>query len=280
MGGGRNSILIFVIKRWLDFQGYEMGGEQLLLRYPNNTGSPGSQPLAAASVPGKKKQPEGWAHLCLFIYLFDQRESRLYFSQSSICLCVCVFFSFGLSIFMLQLILWSMCLFVFYFPSLFVCLFVYMFEVTECWIPRVYALVGQLVFVGVDETNSKFLSTRTNFALPFWCFLFQGLKTIYEQVVGPRERRRVLFLAHDRLLFCWQMPIQTCPGEQRCRSKKGGGQVWRKTSSDYPTEPMKKKTKIIIIIIIVMTHIIINSIDNQWQLGCQDMGRVYSTQKR
>ncbi|CAH3139968.1 unnamed protein product [Pocillopora meandrina] len=40
-------------------QGYEMGGEQLLLRYPNNTGSPGSQPLAAASVPGKKKQPEG-----------------------------------------------------------------------------------------------------------------------------------------------------------------------------------------------------------------------------
>ena len=74
MGGRRNSILIFVIKRWLDFQGYEMGGEQLLLRYPNNTGSPGSQPLAAASVPGKKKQPEGWAHLCLFIYLFDQGE--------------------------------------------------------------------------------------------------------------------------------------------------------------------------------------------------------------
>lgn len=125
MGGGRNSILIFGIKRWLDFQGYEMGGEQLLLRYPNNTGSPGSQPLPAASVPGKKKQPDGWAHLCLFIYLFDQRESRLYFSQSSICLCVCAFFSFGLSIFMLQLILWSMCLFVFYFPSLFVCLSVW-----------------------------------------------------------------------------------------------------------------------------------------------------------
>lgn len=36
-----------------------MGGEQLLLRYPNNTGSPGSQPLPAASVPGKKKQPDG-----------------------------------------------------------------------------------------------------------------------------------------------------------------------------------------------------------------------------
>ena len=240
MGGGRNSILIFGIKRWLDFQGYEMGGEQLLLRYPNNTGSPGSQPLAAASVPGKKKQPEGWAHLCLFIYLFDQRESRLYFSQSSICLCVCVFFSFGLSIFMLQLILWSMCFFVFYFPSLFVCLYVWSNRMLNSW---VHALVGQLVFVGVDETNSKFLSTRTNFALPFWCFLFQGLKTIYEQVVGPRERRRVLFLAHDRLLFCWQMPIQTCPGEQRCRSKKGGGQVWRKTSSDYPTEPMKKNQK-------------------------------------
>lgn len=240
MGGGRNSILIFVIKRWLDFQGYEMGGEQLLLRYPNNTGSPGSQPLAAASVPGKKKQPEGWAHLCLFIYLFDQRESRLYFSQSSICLCVCVCF-FPLAWVYLCYNWFSVDVFVCFLFSKFVCLFVYMFEVTECWIPRVYALVGQLVFVGVDETNSKFLSTRINFALPFWCFLFQGLKTIYEQVVGPRERRRVLFLAHDRLLFCWQMPIQTCPGEQRCRSKKGGGQIWRKTSSDYPTKPMKKK---------------------------------------
>lgn len=237
MGGGRNSILIFGIKRWLDFQGYEMGGEQLLLRYPNNTGSPGSQPLAAASVPGKKKQPEGWAHLCLFIYLFDQRESRLYFSQSSICLCVC-FFSFGLSIFMLQLILWSMCLFVFYFPSLFVCLYVWGNRMLNSSSPRVSWSVS-FCWRGRNEFEISF--NMTNFALPVWCFLFQGLKTIYEQVVGPRERRRVLFLAHDRLLFCWQMPIQTCPGEQRCRSKKGGGQVWRKTSSDYPTEPMKKK---------------------------------------
>ena len=213
----------------------------------------------------------------IYILIWSERITAVFLSVQYLFVGVCVFF------------LWleyiyattdsQVDVFVCFLFSKFVCLFVYMFEVTECWIPRVYALVGQLVFVGVDETNSKFLSTRTNFALPFWCFLFQGLKTIYEQVVGPRERRRVLFLAHDRLLFCWQMPIQTCPGEQRCRSKKGGGQVWRKTSSDYPTEPMKKK-KIIIIIIIVMTHIIINSIDNQWQLGCQDMGRVYSTQKR
>lgn len=127
MGGGRNSILIFVIKRWLDFQGYEMGGEQLLLRYPNNTGSPGSQPLAAASVPGKKKQPEGWAHLCLFIYLFDQRESRLYFSQSSICLCVCVCF-FPLAWVYLCYNWFSgrcVCLFSIFQVCLFVCLYVW-----------------------------------------------------------------------------------------------------------------------------------------------------------
>lgn len=43
-------------------QGYELGGEQLLLRYPNNTGSPGSQSVAATTVPvaaAKKKQAEG-----------------------------------------------------------------------------------------------------------------------------------------------------------------------------------------------------------------------------
>ena len=216
-------------------------------------------------------------YVYLYTYLIRENHGCISLSPVFVCVCVCVFFLWLEYIYATTDSLVDV--FVCFLFSKFVCLFVYMFEVTECWIPRVYALVGQLVFVGVDETNSKFLSTRTNFALPFWCFLFQGLKTIYEQVVGPRERRRVLFLAHDRLLFCWQMPIQTCPGEQRCRSKKGGGQVWRKTSSDYPTEPMKKK-KIIIIIIIVMTHIIINSIDNQWQLGCQDMGRVYSTQKR
>lgn len=137
MGGGRNSILIFVIKRWLDFQGYEMGGEQLLLRYPNNTGSPGSQPLAAASVPGKKKQPEGWAHLCLFIYLFDQRESRLYFSQSSICLFVCVFFFLWLEYIYATTDSLSMCLFVFYFPSLFVCLYVWGNRMLNSSSPRV-----------------------------------------------------------------------------------------------------------------------------------------------
>ena len=213
----------------------------------------------------------------IYILIWSERITAVFLSVQYLFVCVCFFPLAWVYLCYNWFSGRCVCLF-----SIFqVCLFVYMFEVTECWIPRVHALVGQLVFVGVDETNSKFLSTRTNFALPFWCFLFQGLKTIYEQVVGPRERRRVLFLAHDRLLFCWQMPIQTCPGEQRCRSKKGGGQVWRKTSSDYPTEPMKKKTKIIIIIIIiVMTHIIINSIDNQWQLGCQDMGRVYSTQKR
>ena len=148
-------------------------------------------------------------YVYLYTYLIRENHGCISLSPVFVCLCVC-FFSFGLSIFMLQLILCRcVCLF-----SIFqVCLFVYMFEVTECWIPRVHTLVGQLVFVGVDETNSKFLSTRINFALPFWCFLFQGLKTIYEQVVGSRERRRVLFLAHDWLLFCWQMPIQTCPGE-------------------------------------------------------------------
>ena len=137
MGGGRNSILIFGIKRWLDFQGYEMGGEQLLLRYPNNTGSPGSQPLAAASVPGKKKQPEGWAHLCLYIYLFDQRESRLYFSQSSICLFVCVFFFLWLEYIYATTDSLSMCLFVFYFPSLFVCLYVWGNRMLNSSSPRV-----------------------------------------------------------------------------------------------------------------------------------------------
>ena len=175
----------------------------------------------------------------IYILIWSERITAVFLSVQYLFVCVCVFFLWLEYIYATTDSLVD--LFVCFLFSKFVCLFVYMFEVTECWIPRVYALVGQLVFVGVDETNSKFLSTRTNFALPFWCFLFQGLKTIYEQVVGPRERRRVLFLAHDRLLFCWQMPIQTCPGEQRCRSKKGGGQVWRKTSSDYPTEPMKKK---------------------------------------
>ena len=177
-------------------------------------------------------------YVYLYTYLIRENNGCISLSPVFVWGCVCVFFPLAWVYLCYN---WfsgrCVCLF-----SIFqVCLFVYMFEVTECWIPRVHALVGQLVFVGVDETNSKFLSTRINFALPFWCFLFQGLKTIYEQVVGPRERRRVLFLAHDRLLFCWQMPIQTCPGEQRCRSKKGGGQVWRKTSSDYPTEPMIKK---------------------------------------
>lgn len=177
----------------------------------------------------------------IYILIWSERITAVFLSVQYLFVCVCVFFLWLEYIHATTDSLVDV-FFCFLF-SKFVCLFVYMFEVTECWIPRVHTLVGQLVFVGVDETNSKFLSTRTNFALPFWCFLFQGLKTIYEQVVGPRERRRVLFLAHDRLLFCWQMPIQTCPGEQRCRSKKGGGQVWRKTSSDYPTEPMKKKQK-------------------------------------
>lgn len=175
----------------------------------------------------------------IYILIWSERITAVFLSVQYLfgCVCVCFFPLAWVYLCYNWFSGWCVCLF-----SIFqVCLFVYMFEVTECWIPRVHALVGQLVFVGVDETNSKSLSTRTNFALPFWCFLFQGLKTIYEQVVGPRERRRVLFLAHDRLLFCWQMPIQTCPGEQRCRSKKGGGQVWRKTSSDYPTEPMIKK---------------------------------------
>ena len=278
MGGGRNSILIFVIKRWLDFQGYEMGGEQLLLRYPNNTGSPGSQPLAAASVPGKKKQPEGWAHLCLFIYLFDQRESRLYFSQSSICLCVCVFFSFGLSISMLQLILWSMYLFVFYFPSLFV---VYMFEVTKCWIPRVHALVGQLVFVGVDETNSKFLSTRTNFALPFDAFCSRDLKQSMSKLSGPVNGDECYFWRTTGCYFADKCRFRHVPESKGVDLKRVEAKYGGKLRVTTPPSQWKKKQKIIIIIIIiVMTHIIINSIDNQWQLGCQDMDRVYSTQKR
>lgn len=177
----------------------------------------------------------------VYLYTYLIRANHGYISLSPVFVCVCVRFFPLVWVYLCYNWFSGRCVCLF---SIFqVCLFVYLFEGTECWIPRVHALVGQLVFVGVDEMNLKFLSTRTNFALLFWCFLFQGLKTIYEQVVGPRERRRVLFLAHDRLLFCWQMPIQTCPGEQRCRSKKGGGQVWRKTSSDYPTEPMKKKQK-------------------------------------
>ncbi|KAL9982579.1 hypothetical protein ACROYT_G004641 [Oculina patagonica] len=43
-------------------QGYELGGEEILLRFPNNTGSPGSQSVSSTSgpvAPFKKKLPEG-----------------------------------------------------------------------------------------------------------------------------------------------------------------------------------------------------------------------------
>lgn len=242
MGGGRNSILIFVIKRWLDFQGYEMGGEQLLLRYPNNTGSPGSQPLAAASVPGKKKQPEGWAHLCLFIYLFDQRESRLYFSQSSICLCVCVFFFLWLE-YIYATTDSLVDVFVCFLFSKFVCLFVYMFEVTECWIPRVYALVGQLVFVGVDETNSKFLSTRTNFALPFDAFCSRDLKQSMSKLSGPVNGDECYFWRTTGCYFADKCRFRHVPESKGVDLKRVEAKYGGKLRVTTPPSQWKKKQK-------------------------------------
>jgi len=47
-------------------QGHELGGEEILLRYPNNTGSPGSQSVPSTTVPVapvKKKLAEGEVRL-------------------------------------------------------------------------------------------------------------------------------------------------------------------------------------------------------------------------
>ena len=46
----------------ITLQGHELGGEEILLRYPNNTGSPGSQSVPSTTVPVapvKKKLAEG-----------------------------------------------------------------------------------------------------------------------------------------------------------------------------------------------------------------------------
>lgn len=57
----RISLLAFHFNK-ITLQGYELGGEEILLRYPNNTGSPGSQSVSSTSgpvAPIKKKLPEG-----------------------------------------------------------------------------------------------------------------------------------------------------------------------------------------------------------------------------
>ena len=46
----------------ITLQGHALGGEEILLRYPNNTGSPGSQSVPSNTVPVapvKKKLAEG-----------------------------------------------------------------------------------------------------------------------------------------------------------------------------------------------------------------------------
>ena len=53
--------LLLVITE-ISLQGYELGGEAILLRYPNNTGSPGSQaahPSTNPVNPVKKKPQDG-----------------------------------------------------------------------------------------------------------------------------------------------------------------------------------------------------------------------------
>lgn len=50
----------------MTLQGHELGGEAILLRYPNNTGSPGSQAIHPSTnpvAPVKKKQLDGWVVL-------------------------------------------------------------------------------------------------------------------------------------------------------------------------------------------------------------------------
>ena len=51
-----------VLHNEITLQGHELGGEEILLRYPNNTGSPGSQSVPSNTIPVapvKKKLAEG-----------------------------------------------------------------------------------------------------------------------------------------------------------------------------------------------------------------------------
>lgn len=174
-------------------QGYEMGGEQLLLRYPNNTGSPGSQPLATASFLGKKKQLEGWAISRGFICLSDQREWLLYFSQSNICFVFVLFFLVfcidpRVSVFVCLMI----SIFVRLSFSKVVCLLVCQSVCLVClsaWMlnsaPQSPRFSWSVNFVGMDYTDSKFLSTRTNFACPFDAFCSSDLKQSMNKLSGP-----------------------------------------------------------------------------------------------
>ena len=175
----------------------------------------------------------------IYILIWSERITAVFLSVQYLFVCVCVFFSFGLSIFMLQLILWSMCSFVFYFPSL----FVYMFEVTECWIPRVYALVGQLVFVGVDETNSKFLSTRTNFALPFDAFCSRDLKQSMSKLSGPVNGDECYFWRTTGCYFADKCRFRHVPESKGVDLKRVEAKYGGKLRVTTPPSQWKKKNK-------------------------------------
>lgn len=178
-------------------------------------------------------------YVYLYTYLIRENHGCISLSPVFVCVCVCVFFLWLEYIYATTDSLVDV--FVCFLFSKFVCLFVYMFEVTECWIPRVYALVGQLVFVGVDETNSKFLSTRTNFALPFDAFCSRDLKQSMSKLSGPVNGDECYFWRTTGCYFADKCRFRHVPESKGVDLKRVEAKYGGKLRVTTPPSQWKKK---------------------------------------
>lgn len=174
----------------------------------------------------------------VYLYTYLIRENHGCISLSPVFVCVCVFFPLA---WVYSCYNWfsgrCVCLF-----SIFqVCLFVYMFEVTECWIPRVHALVGQLVFVGVDETNSKFLSTWLISLCLFDAFCSRDLKQSMSKLSGPVNGDECYFWRTTGCYFADKCRFRHVPESKGVDLKRVEAKYGGKLRVTTPPSQWKKK---------------------------------------
>ena len=175
----------------------------------------------------------------IYILIWSERITAVFLSVQYLFVCVCFFPLAWVYLCCNWFSGRCVCLF-----SIFqVCLFVYMFEVTESWIPRVHALVGQLVFVGVDETNSKFLSTRTNFALPFDAFCSRDLKQSMSKLSGPVNGDECYFWRTTGCYFADKCRFRHVPESKGVDLKRVEAKYGGKLRVTTPPSQWKKKQK-------------------------------------
>lgn len=178
----------------------------------------------------------------VYLYTYLIRENHGCISLSPVFVCVCVCF-FPLA-WVYSCYNWfsGRCVFLFsiFQVCLFVCLYVWSNRMLNSW---VHALVGQLVFVGVDETNSKFLSTRTNFALPFDAFFSRDLKQSMSKLSGPVNGDECYFWRTTGCYFADKCRFRHVPESKGVDLKRVEAKYGGKLRVTTPPSQWKKKQK-------------------------------------